>query len=81
MKKQYLPQKLFFHFLNNKKRVQKYAPERDEFLFLDVTPFEEAAAVDVSQPVELPPRGLVCLVADAAGARAVQRVSDEQQPK
>ena len=47
----------------------------------DVTAFEEAAAVDVSQPVELPPRGLVCMVADAAAARAVQRVSDEQQPK
>jgi isoamylase len=34
----------------------------------DVVPFDDAPRFDVSQPIELPPRALVCLVADPVAA-------------
>jgi len=47
----------------------------------DVVSFEEAVAVDVSQPIELPPRGLVCMAADARPVTPDQRPPAVQQPK
>jgi isoamylase len=47
----------------------------------DIAAFEEAAVVDVMQPIELPPRGLVCMVADAQTPQTSQSAPEEQQPK